>query len=244
MKYLCDPHIIPTLIPEGLSDIESYARECAVYASWLHVDIADGIFTRNTSWPFAPGTLPEEIESFAANVQLPPDMRLEAHLMTAEPGRLGERFAHAGFKHIIGHIEAFADAEEARSALDLWRAAGAEEAGIAIKLDTPVSAIADLIDACDVLHVMSIAEIGYQGKSFDERALTRVEELHATYPDLLVSVDGGVSEATVEALVRAGANRMTVGAALSTSTEPAATYVRIHERAMRGCLPRQTEMAI
>jgi len=92
--------------------------------------------------------------------------------------------------------------------------------------------------------MMSIARIGFQGQSFDERVLTRVEELHAKYPDLLVSVDGGVTEATVESLVRAGANRMTVGAALSRSADPAATYASILDRAMKGCAPQQSEAAV
>jgi 3-keto-L-gulonate-6-phosphate decarboxylase len=53
----------------------------------------------------------------------------------------------------------------------------------------------------------------------------------------MVAIDGGITEATVETLVRAGANRLCVGAAIASSADPARAYANIHERAMRGCQP-------
>ena len=54
---------------------------------------------------------------------------------------------------------------------------------------------------------------------------------------LMVAVDGGVSEASVEELVRAGANRLIIGHALADSSNPAKTYMQILERAQKGCAP-------
>ncbi len=242
MKYLCDPHVIPTVVPRDIGQIESYAAFVAEYADWLHVDIDDGQFEFETTWPFRQPLQLEELDRFQSMVSIPEKLSLEVHLMTLNPGDLGERFARAGFKRITAHREAFADDEAARGALVAYRAAGAQEAGLAFKIDTPLSVISNVIEVCDFVHLMSIADIGSQGQAFDERALSRVEELHAEYPELMVSVDGGVTEATVEDLVRAGANRLLVGHALSESEHPAKTYAHIHERAMRGCVPVETEI--
>lgn len=237
MRYICDPHIIPTVVPKELTDIAACAERYSTYADSLHVDIADGKFAPNTTWPLVADSQLSELDGLRERFKSSSPVSLEAHLMTQSPKELGARFARAGFVRVVGHIEAFADPVEAREAVEAWRRAGAREAGLAILIDTPLSALDGAAEACDVLLVMSIAEIGFQGKGFDDRALARVEELHAMYPDMTVAVDGGVSEATVEALVRAGANRMSVGAALSKSTDPAASFARILERAQKGCAP-------
>jgi ribulose-phosphate 3-epimerase len=237
MKYLCDPHIIPTVVPRSLAEIESYARSVAEYADTLHVDVGDGRFQPTVTWPFLnPGQL-EELDAFTERTQLPLGLSLDAHIMAEDARSLGERLARAGFHRIAVHLEAFQQPDEARFALDALRVAGCAEAGLALKIETPLTAIEGLVGGCDFVHLMSIAIIGSQGYAFDERALSRVEELHAAHPDLLVAVDGGVTEATVEELVRAGANRLMVGHVLAESAEPAAAYARIHERAMKGCTP-------
>lgn len=238
MRYICDPHVIPTVVPRDFAEIKAYAERCSEYTDSLHIDVTDGAFASSVTWPLANPNQAQEVAAFSRIIGFP--LKLEAHLMVQSPENLGSQFAQAGFQTVIGHIEAFEDAAHARQALERWKKSGAQEVGIAILLETPLEILDEAIPSCDLVHMMSIAKIGSQGQNFDDRVLTRVEELHAKYPDLLVSVDGGVTEATVESLVRAGANRMTVGAALSRSTEPAATYARILERAMKGCAPRES----
>lgn len=230
MKYLCDPQIIPAVMPESLAQLIDSAARAAEYAQWLHVDVMDGEFAPNPQW--------RDLGELEGRT-LPDIVRCEVHLMTAAPRELGESFAKARAQRVMAHIEAFADAKEAATALRAWKEAGAVEAGLAIKLDTPLPMLKEAVEACDFLQVMSIAQIGFQGTPFDESAISRVEELHAMYPDMMVGVDGGVSEGNVEELVRAGANRLVVGGALAKSADPAKTFAEIHERAMRGCMPLQ-----
>jgi len=239
MKYLCDPHVIPTVVPRDLDHLLSYAAFVATFSDSLHVDIDDGQFAPSTTWPLSDPQQLAELDTLS----LPPQLAYEAHLMTANPADLGVRFAHAGFSRIVMHREPFGTPAEARAALDECRAAGAREAGLALLLETPLSLLEEVAPACDFVHLLSVARIGEQGQPFDESTLSRVEELHALYPDLMVSIDGGVTEATVEQLVRAGANRLAVGAAISTSEDPASAFARIHERAMRGCAPISGEVA-
>ena len=61
---------------------------------------------------------------------------------------------------------------------------------------------------------MGIAKIGYQGEPFDERAPEQINQLRVKYPNLAISVDGGVSLETAPLLKAAGANRLVAGSAI------------------------------
>lgn len=244
MRYICDPHIIPAIMPQSLDEFTALADAAALYTTWIHLDVSDGKFSPTLQWPLVTDEQKAEFASIVRGERaLPQKPSIEVHLMTQEAKELGELFAHAGVKRIIGHLEAFPSGDEARRALSAWREAGALEVGIALLVTTPIAKLESIADSIDVVQLMSIAEIGHQGKAFDERALSRVEEVHAAFPDMMVAVDGGVSEATVESLVRAGANRLIVGSAIRSSKRPGAAYGQILERAMKGCAPVESAEA-
>ncbi|MBV9159090.1 MAG: hypothetical protein JO019_00655 [Candidatus Kaiserbacteria bacterium] len=240
MRYICDPHIIPTnTCPPDLAELERRTKEFADFSPGVQLDVADGRFAPVVSWPYHYGQMAELSALYAGGRPLPESDKTlyEIHLMVEDPLEVGVQFARAGASRIIPHIEAFAEPADARGAFERYRAAGAREVGLALLIDTPLESIESVVDQCDVVQLMSIAKIGAQGQPFDERALARVEELHALYPDLLVAVDGGISEANVELLVRAGANRLCVGSAISKAPNMALAYEKMLDRAMRGCQP-------
>jgi len=84
-----------------------------------------------------------------------------------------------------------------------------------------------MITACDVVQVMSIATLGKQGAPYDVRAIARIKELHTKYPELVISVDGGVSEKNIADLARAGARRFGVGSAITKAPDPKAAYLNL-----------------
>lgn len=239
MKYLCDPHVIPAVMPRDLDALTELATKFGAFTDYIHLDIMDGSFAPNAQWPYAANG-----QRASGEIRLPEGVLFEIHLMVREARELGLLFARAGASRIIAHVEAFENTRDIPEAFSAWKEAGGTEVGLALKIDTPLSAIEELAGLCDIVQVMSISEIGYQGRSFDERALSRVEELHALYPTMMVAVDGGVTEATVELLVRAGANRFVVGGALTQSDRPEITYAKILERAMQGCVPLALESTI
>ncbi|MBI5644718.1 hypothetical protein HY970_01335 [Candidatus Kaiserbacteria bacterium] len=245
IKYLCDPHVIPTIVPRDVLYMQSYASIVATFCDTLHIDIADGMFAPSTTWPFEDQAQMRGLKDIQGPLVREPRI-LEAHLMTTRENAstIVPLLAERGVQRVIIHIEALTDIDSSRALFVEWKATGLKEVGLGVLLATSLDVIDPYVPEIDVVHMMSISEIGQQGKPFDERALHRVEEMHARYPDMMVAIDGGVSEATVESLVRAGANRMVVGAAIAQSTDPADTYRRIWERAMKGCAPIQTELAI
>ncbi len=247
MKYLCDPHILPTnTCPPDIAELEKRTALVADFAPEIQLDAADGVFAPVTSWPYFDEQW-SELEGMAADgKKLPLSERVsyEAHLMVQDPAALGELFARVGCIRILPHIETLKGREHAEKIFASWKAAGAREVGVSLLIDTALTEIEPYADLIDVVQLMSIAKIGAQGQPFDERILSRIEELHAMYPEMMVAVDGGVAESNVETLTRAGANRLCVGSAISKAENPAVAYASIHERAMRGCTPVTLELNV
>jgi ribulose-phosphate 3-epimerase len=128
-------------------------------------------------------------------------------------------FVRLGAKRIIFHIEAENDKEKFKEfleGLDMYVRENIQ-IGIALNTTTPIEIIKPYISNVDFIQCMGIEKIGFQGEEFDERVLAQIKDLRLQYPELIISVDGSVNENTAEALVKAGANRLVIGSALSES---------------------------
>jgi ribulose-phosphate 3-epimerase len=219
--------IIPTnTCPSDLAELSRRSKTFSEFSPWVQLDIDDGAFAPVISWPYGERQW-AELEAMATDSQMLPyadTLKYETHLMVEEPSRLGELLARIGVPRIIGHVEAFADAEEIRTALHLWKNAGAPEVGLAILLDTPLPVLAPVVPLCDVVQVMAIAVLGSQGAPFEARIIPKIRELSSAYPDIVIEVDGGVSKKTIATLVHAGASRFGVGSAISKAPDPQAAY--------------------
>lgn len=211
--------IIPTVVPASFDDLAVRLNIVRGFARSLHIDAADGKFAPNTTW------LPQSGERIPGLNAL----RVEAHLMVANPLEAGVAFVKAGASRVIAHREAFADMATISAAFDAWKMAGAQEVGLALKMDTAPEAVAEIATRCDSITLMSIAQIGQQGATFESSSVARVRDFHQRFPQLTIAVDGGVSEANIVELAHAGASRFCVGSALSSSSDPAAVYKRLHE---------------
>lgn len=214
--------IIPTCVPHDVRDLVQSAEKARSFTQKLHIDIDDGIMTAAMTWPYTkPGTF--------ADVTLNPIAGTEAciHLMTKDPRAIGTALSFAGAVSVVAHIESFASPTDARDAISVWQKSGAIEVGYAILLDTPLEHLKPVVDICEVLQVMSVASIGLQGATFDARAIERVRELHQRYPNRIIAVDGGVNENNIGELVKAGAIRFGVGAAIMKDPNPIDAYTRL-----------------
>jgi len=209
--------IIPTVVPHSLADVSAARERYGGITPHLHIDIADGVFAPNTTWTLGPTERLPESGSAA----------YEVHLMVTHPLQQGLSFVRAGAKRIIAHVESFDHAEQASEVFDMWYKAGAQEIGIAILLATQLEELTFYLQLCDFVHVMTIEKIGKQGFAFDERAIDRVAQLRAKYPDLTISTDGGEKEDNIDDLARAGASRFCVGSTLAKAKDPAKEYSRL-----------------
>lgn len=198
--------VSPTILPSLLmcdfgnlaSEIETL-EEAGVAA--LHLDVMDGVYVPNFTYGM----------TIVAAIRKLTDLPLDVHLMMVSPEKYIPQFVEAGADLITFHVETVDDpAAVVKQIHDLGIAAG-----VAINLDTPVSAIAPVLADADMALVMSI-NAGFGGQAFNESALDKLDEIRSLPggEDILLQVDGGINESTIKAATDHGTQLLVVGSAI------------------------------
>jgi ribulose-phosphate 3-epimerase len=147
------------------------------------------------------------------------------HLMVDQPER---QFAHlkaAGADSVSFHLEACADpagAIQRARTLDL-------SVGVAFNPGTPVERAAAAAESADFALCMSIHP-GLSGQSFLPEACQRIRLLRKLLPYGIIEVDGGIQEANIAAVKRAGADLLVAGSAIFWGDDPGTAYRQLRAR--------------
>lgn len=170
----------------------------------LHVDVMDGNFVPNLT--IGPG--------YIKDLKKHTDIPLDVHLMIEKPENSLEKYIELRPEYIVIHYES--TRFPARS-LKLIRESGIKS-GIALNPATPVEAVFDLIEYCDMILIMSV-DPGFSGQSFMRGALSRISKLKeylisSDYANVKIQVDGGIGEVNIREVVSAGADVIVAGSAL------------------------------
>lgn len=178
-------------------------------AAWFHVDIMDGVFVPNISFGFP---IMESLKKYARKP-------LDVHLMIVQPERYLERFKEAGAAHIHVHVEACTHLHRVLGQIrdvDI-------KSGVAINPHTPVVAIEEVLELCDIVNVMSVNP-GFGGQKFIESSLYKIAKLREIIDrknlNTTILVDGGVNLANAAKLLQHGAHALVVGNAVFGSEHP------------------------
>jgi ribulose-phosphate 3-epimerase len=129
------------------------------------------------------------------------NIAFEAHLMVEEPAAIMERWANRGAKRIIIHDFSLLGNLVSKSF----------EIGLGVELHIPLEEIYPLIPQINFLQLMSIAKIGEQGHPLDEKIFDRIKEVRKKFPQVIISVDGGINTHNYRALIDLGVDRLVVG---------------------------------
>ncbi|HEY9480770.1 MAG TPA: hypothetical protein VIR98_00885 [Candidatus Paceibacterota bacterium] len=226
--------IIPAILPKSYDELTEKLDIVAGHSPTVQIDVCDGFFVPNRTWPYLKGTQSESDQIFSSIVEqesaLPhwEEIDFEFDLMIRGAYEKIPDFIAAGASRVVVH-RASLDAEELSAIVrDYGRTSGEVgmfdvELGIALAPGDNAADIASIASDIHFVQVMGIAKVGFQGQPFDSRAIELVRSLKATYPHLPVSVDGGVSLETASELVDAGADRLVVGSALFNASDFLAT---------------------
>lgn len=211
--------IIPAIIGKNFTEITQKITQIEGLVTWAQLDVMDGSFTREYSW-----NTPTDLEQLTGKV------KLEAHLMLAEPEQVVEDWARVCDRVII-HLEATEDPTEALELINK----NACESAVCLLLDTPVEKLAPYLAQTRNVQLMGIATIGHHGEKLDERVFAKIESLRATYPDVKISVDGGVTLEKASKLIEFGADRLVVGSAIwnNKNIEDAINALRRQDQGIR-----------
>ena len=195
------------LAPSVLSlHFENFREELDILnkeADWIHFDVMDGHLVPNLSFGEA------VFKAFRRNSPL----FLDVHLMVDDPEHYTDVFARAGADSIIFHYEAFHDIEKCRALLRKIKSMYLK-AGLSIKPGTKVEEILPLLDDVDIFLMMSV-EPGFGGQKFMEDAYERISKVDAYRKqhdlNLLIEVDGGVSDQNARRLLECGCDALVAG---------------------------------
>lgn len=196
------PVVLPSLLNCDFGNLEQEIRELeAAGVKAIHLDVMDGHFVPNLSFGLP---LVESVRRLT-------DLTLDVHLMISNPAEYLSRYVEAGADLLTIHTEVV---EDAQPLLEEIRSLGAG-AGLALNPPTPVASIESALPACDFVLVMSVMP-GFGGQEFDEVALDKLRMIRPQVgDDVLLEVDGGVNDDTIEACAEAGARLMVVGSAIT-----------------------------
>lgn len=212
--------IAPSILSADFANLE---RDIAAVsnADLLHVDVMDAHFVPNL-------TLGLPVVKRIAQVSPLP---LDIHLMIDDPDKWAPRYAEVGAASVTFHWEA---AKDARAIARAIRATDAR-AAVAIKPQTPASAVFDLLTEVDMVLVMTV-EPGFGGQELIQSTLPKLAELREAADQAGVTlwwqVDGGITEHTISDAVKAGADTIVAGSAVYDGESPAVAVAQLRDRAV------------
>jgi ribulose-phosphate 3-epimerase len=196
--------ILPSILAADFARLgEEIERVERARVSMLHLDVMDGHFVPNIS--FGPPVV--------AAIREATGIKLDVHLMIAEPDRYISDFVRAGANLISVHQEACVHLDRTLRAIQ----GEGLLAGVVLNPATPVSALEEVLDFVDYVLLMSVNP-GFGGQQFIRKTLRKVMELDRRRQELgrmfPIEVDGGVSKSNVRELVQAGANWLVAGTSI------------------------------
>jgi ribulose-phosphate 3-epimerase len=207
--------IVPSILSADFTRLGEQVRAAeAAGAQRIQIDVMDGHFVPNITMG------PMVVEAVRRCTKLP----LEAHLMITNPEQYIEDFAQAGADVIIVHQEV---SPHLHRIIQQIKMAG-KQAAIALTPSTPIIMLEDILSLLDMVLIMTVNP-GFGGQEFIPETLPKITHLRQMIIErglhCDIEVDGGVHEATVPLVVKAGANLLVAGSAVYNQHESVAQAI-------------------
>lgn len=186
--------IIPAVLTRSIVQARQRLREIQNHTNKVHVDVTDGNFVPNHTFP--PSTV-ELLKTRLVTI---------VHAMCYHPEWYVKEWKKC---KVLFHAEASQNIAETAK---LLRKTG-KKPGIAVNPTTPIEIVEPALRYVDEVLVMTVTP-GYMGQAFHPRALTKLRWVKEKKKTVKVSVDGHMNEETIPLAIAQGADICYVGSAL------------------------------
>jgi ribulose-phosphate 3-epimerase len=201
--------ICPTVTTDDPEVYTKQVEETLPYAHRLHIDLSDGIFTRNKLM---------DIE----DVWWPGGVRADLHVMYQRPFDHIQALLALRPQLIIVHAEAEGDFMQFAAAAHKYGI----EVGVAILPETPVEAIQPALPVIDHVLIFS-GNLGHFGGHADMGLLGKAQRLRDLKPRLELGWDGGVNDKNAKLLAVGGIDVLNAGGFLHGARDSQAAYATL-----------------
>lgn len=205
--------IIPACMPKKFDDISGVAASVRHNAQTVQLDLMDGKYVPEKTWPFIYSNdyHLEDLKKEDRGFPLWEDVNYELDLMVERPELDIDTWLTIGASRVIFHYASVHDWDLIKNIDPVLR--NFVDLGLAVTIHDNLEDIFPLLDekVVDFVQVMGIAQIGFMGEPFDEKCLDIIEVLRKKYPEMIISIDGGVSEYTIPDLRDVGVDRFVSG---------------------------------
>ncbi|MFP6744425.1 MAG: ribulose-phosphate 3-epimerase [Alphaproteobacteria bacterium] len=196
--------VAPSILAADFSCLGDEVRAAdGAGADYIHIDVMDGHFVPNISLG------PVVVSSLRRHSAKPFDV----HLMISPADPYIPDFVEAGADIVTVHPESGAHLHRS---VQLIKSLG-KRAGVALNPGTPAEAVDYVLEAVDLVLVMSVNP-GFGGQVFIPAMLDKIAALRgkidATGRTIDLEVDGGVNRDTAPAITAAGADVLVAGSAV------------------------------
>ncbi len=196
--------VAPSILSADFAELGGEVRAITeAGADYIHIDVMDGHFVPNLT--IGPAVV--------AALRRHSDKPFDVHLMLAPADPFIDGFIDAGADIVTIHPES---GPHLHRSIQHIKSRG-RRAGVALNPGTPAEAVDYVLDAVDLVLVMSVNP-GFGGQQFIAAMLDKISALRAkidaTGRPIDLEVDGGVNAETAPLAVAAGADVLVAGAAV------------------------------
>jgi ribulose-phosphate 3-epimerase len=178
---------------------------------WIHIDVADGSFTKGYStW-----RNPDDLKIISRN----PSFKIEIHLMANNPESIIEPWLRAKINRLIFHLESAANVEVIS---DMAKAHNIEPM-LAITPTTSAQHMLPYLNSFSFCQILAVNP-GLSGQDFQMESLEKIKIIKEKFPQIIVEVDGGINDKTSKLCRSAGADQIVASSFIFENEDPIKAY--------------------
>lgn len=207
-------NILPTIFATDISTFNAKLEKLQ-FAPNIHLDFMDGQFTSMSSVTF----------SDMKNISKHKNQNFEVHLMVNSPEKYLNDIKSLGIKKVLFHHDIFEKDSDITECIDLFKR---EKLKVFLVFNPgcDIKRALKFVHLIDGVMIMSVYP-GKEGQEFIEDTYDKIAFLRRNVPSLNIQVDGGIKDTNIRKLTRNGANLLSIGSFISSSSNPKDSYEKL-----------------